>query len=99
MTDYLDPWSAIEKSSVREALENRLHREMPPMHALQDRSLRAVARRIDDDDVLFELDGGPEHAIVHLVYAKSIDPKFPYTTFFNSFEEFALAMRHDADGE
>ena len=90
---------AIEKMSVREALENRLRREIPAKHALQGRSFRALARRTDDDDVLFELDGGPEHAIVHLVYARSIDPEFPYTTFFDSFEGFASTMRRDADGE
>ena len=58
MTDLLEPWMAVD-AQRRQLLEAELARELPPDHLLANKPLRAVAVRIDRDDVLFEmLDGG-----------------------------------------
>ena len=57
-------------------------------HSLFGESHVALARRIDCDDVLFEVDGGPAVAVVHLSYAVESDPQWPATEMFTSLAEF-----------
>jgi hypothetical protein len=53
-------------------------------------SVKAIARRQDNDDVLFELTDG-RVAVVHLTWSASPSsfPDFPWTTLYASIEEFA----------
>lgn len=67
MTDLLEPWKTIENQR-RPTLEKELERELPLGHALAGKSVRAVAIRVDRDDVLFEVLGGG-YAVVHLTWA------------------------------
>ena len=53
--------------------------------------MRAVARRLDCDDVLFVSgDEPPVVAVVRLTYANrsELDPRWPGTTFFQSMEDW-----------
>ncbi len=81
------PWSALDgdaSSEERRALDAELRRELTTRHVLAARTARAVGRREDTDDVLFELDGGPEHAAVHLTWKgqHEDDPLWPATELY-----------------
>jgi len=66
-----------------------LHREMPAGHVLFGRSVLAVGRRQDCDDVLFYLgDTTPQFAVVHLTYARETRPEWPNTTLFDTLESW-----------
>ncbi|HEY1587617.1 MAG TPA: hypothetical protein VGH63_18090 [Polyangia bacterium] len=88
MNELLEPWSEVPELQ-RVALETELHRELSPDHILAGKSARAVARRFDRDDVLFEV-AGLGFAVVHLTYSKSREtsPKWPSTELFASFAEW-----------
>jgi len=50
-------------------MEAELRREMSKGHVLFGRSVAAIGRRVDNDDVLFYLgDVPPRFAVVHLTY-------------------------------
>ncbi|HWQ45987.1 MAG TPA: hypothetical protein VN376_03925 [Longilinea sp.] len=70
-------------------LESELRRELSPAHALFQVKALAIARRKDDDDVLFLL---PEHqpplAVVHLTWHREVKADWPFTTFYASIEDF-----------
>ncbi len=61
-------------------LELELARELPVGHALKGLIARAVARRLECDDVAFQLDDG-RLCVVHLTYAVERDPVWPHTRF------------------
>jgi hypothetical protein len=63
-----EPWDAVDtdKSS---GLEDELRRELSRGHPLHGRGVRAIARRYDQDDVLFALGDGEECAVVHLTWS------------------------------
>jgi len=88
----LEPWTRV--TSAKE-LEEELARELVPGHRLHGRrGLRAVARRSDGDEVLFE--GETLAAVVRLTWAKEVDPRWPATDIFPSVEEWATRrMRPD----
>lgn len=89
----LPPWAEVRDDLV---LAEELTREVPEGHVLFGRALRAVARRIDCDDVLFVGDGVV--AVVHLTWKRSreIDPRWPTTEVFASLDDFATGrMRRD----
>jgi len=65
--EWRDPWVPVSKDHAP-LLKGELSRELPAGHALYGRHARAIARRLDRDDVLFLLDGGPCVAVVHLTY-------------------------------
>lgn len=69
-----------------EPLARELAREMPPGHVLHGRRLRAVARRVDDDDVAFEVEGAGL-CVVHLTWRVETDPGWPWTTFVDALPE------------
>ena len=60
--EMLPPWRVIEGSpeiqNRADALSAELASEVPPKHVLYGLKVRAVATRIDRDDVLFEVEGG-----------------------------------------
>jgi hypothetical protein len=90
--ELLVPWEVFLDSSEKRAelLSAELASELCPGHALYGSRARAVAARIDRDDVLFELEGGDMPlAVVHLTWAKESDPRWPLTRFFASWEQWA----------
>jgi len=82
---WLEPWAPIEHPEEREALQAELHSELGASHPLFRLSVVALARRCDQDDVLFELSDS-RVAEVHLTWGckPERDPQFPRTTIFSS---------------
>ena len=85
--EWIEPWEAVEQPA--ESLNAELKKEVPPEHPLYGRSANAIGHRIDCDDVLFELSNGTL-AVVHLTWSGKQDqhPQFPWTTQFQSIDEF-----------
>ncbi len=85
-SQWLDPWIPVSSGG---ALERELSTELPPTPLLTGVSLRAIARRLDNDDVLFELTGHDKPlAVVHLSYRREADPQLPWTVLFDSWEDW-----------
>ncbi len=80
------PWWPV--SSEHEAgTVAELHREMCSGHPLFGRSVQAVGRRQDCDDVLFYLgETVPQFAVVHLTYARETRPEWPEMKLFDTLE-------------
>lgn len=95
--EWLEPWEPTGPG-----LENELAREVGEGHVLSGRLAVAVARRRDNDDVLFHLPEGPApFAVVHLTWTGSRErrPEWPWTELYRSVEEFAVRrMRPDHAG-
>ncbi len=87
-SDYVDPWACLSDDQERDRLDAELHREVGPGHVLFQSKVRALARRTDRDDVLFEVDDGPTVAVVHLTYAVESKPDWPATRLYASIQEF-----------
>ena len=67
----------------------RLESELPQQHILHGLKVRAVATRIDCDEVLFEIEGGQILlAVVHMTWRKETDPQWPGTTLFQSWDDW-----------
>ncbi len=81
--DLIEPWVLVDDPRP---LEHELARELRRDSALHGKKARAVARRIDCDDVLFLADG--QLAVVHLTWLGKTDPSpgWPYTTHFDDWE-------------
>jgi hypothetical protein len=86
---YLEPWVSV--SDEVDHLESELRREISPEHPLFKFKTRALARRVDCDDILFEIESHESpFAVVHLTFSGSRenDSHWPYTKFFQSFQEW-----------
>lgn len=82
---YLKPWHADDKG-----LTIQLHREINKKHILYGKSVKTIARRQDNDDVLFEVDNAEfKYAMVHLTWAQKMldDPKYPRTETYKDWHE------------
>src|SRR6266511_1897199 len=96
--EWREPWELVADGEQRRHLEAELRRELTPSHPLHGRTAKAVAHRIDQDDVLFLVD--EELAVVHLTYSSSVPecPPWPRTRRFSSPLEFVskcLTPDHD----
>ena len=89
--EILIPWRIITDAPEKkgELLTVELSSELSPKHVLYGLAARAVAARIDRDDVLFEIEGSDMPlAVVHLTWRKESDPPWPITRFFASWERW-----------
>jgi hypothetical protein len=59
---------------------------MPAGHALKSVKVRAVARRLDRDDVAFELVDG-RRCVVHLTWNVETDPRWPHSEVVSALPE------------
>src|ERR1700744_4248299 len=84
-----EPWRALEHERA-EAMDMQLQLELAPDHLLYGAEVKAVAKRIDKDDVLFELNGvGNLLAQVHLTWSKKpVTNPFPATKLFPGWDEW-----------
>lgn len=94
--EWQEPWKPIQPddSLVREA-----QKEFSKGHPLFGKNLKVIARRFDQDEVLFELvDDPPGVVVVHLTWSgKPEKAPFPKTHIYKSLEDFAEnRMAHDA---
>ena len=89
--EILQPWRTLSDSAITERFSAELSTELSPKHPLYALKVKAVANRIDRDDVLFEVDGGTAPlAVVHLTRRKEPDPDWPSTRLFASWERWVL---------
>ena len=82
----LEPWELTDAP-----LEDQLFRELDTSHPLYGIEAHAVARRSDNDDVLFEVIGAPHPlAVVHLTWGRIPDfpADYPVTQFYRSIEDW-----------
>lgn len=87
--EFLPPWMSIPEGGPR-TLADELKRELAPGHPLSGVTARAIARRKDNDDVLFELVSAEKPlAVVHLTWRKEDSPDWPYTTFYGGWDDWA----------
>ena len=85
---WLRPWQGLDNGA--EVFNWELAKELsgrPPLHG---RRARAIAKRIDSDDVLFATDGEKQLAVVHLTWSGTTvgDGRFPATNFYTDFQEW-----------
>lgn len=82
---YLKPWHPDKTD-----LTVQLHREISKKHILYNKPVRTIARRQDNDDVLFEVDNADfKYALVHLTWTQKTleDSKYPRTETYKSWQE------------
>jgi hypothetical protein len=96
MIDLLEPWQQVTAEQAWR-FESEVRRELSSGHILSGKALRAVARRQDCDDVLFEIDGGG-CAVVHLSWSSETNSKWPTTETYASLADWTLRrMKPDHD--
>jgi hypothetical protein len=97
--EWLEPWSAVVDDGTRADLEDELAKEVAPGHLLFKRPARALARRHDQDDVLYAVGNPSQLAVVHLSYATKPDnPPWPSTAVFKdvtAFIEGRMKLDHE----
>ena len=98
--EWLEPWSAVVDEGMRAKLESELAKEVGRGHVLFQRPTRALARRHNQDDVLYAVGSPSQLAVVHLSYAAKPDqPPWPSTTLFDNLMAFIEGrMKSDHDG-
>jgi hypothetical protein len=82
---FLQPWYPLSKTDTELILE--LNKELSRKHILVGKKANAIARRQDNDDVLFELlNDKNKFAVVHLTWTSKIEQgvKYPITQFFEN---------------
>lgn len=78
--EWLEPWSPIGETGV--TFYKELIHEINLNHPLYSICVRAIARREDCDDVLFELANSENKlAVVHLTWSKTKDFSGKYPKF------------------
>jgi hypothetical protein len=70
------------------ALEAEFRREVPRSHQLHGRNVRAVARRLDLDDVLYHSDDDYSMFLVHLTWRVERDLTWPWTVRYDNIHDF-----------
>ena len=97
-SDFVEPWVAV--GSERASLEEELRRELSPDNTLSGFNMRAIGRRVDCDDVLFEVcDAKADFklALVHLTWSGKVESSpWPITKLFADAEAFVNQMLLDA---
>ena len=98
LIDFVEPWVAV--GSERASLEEELRRELSPDNALSGFNVQAIGRRVDCDDVLFEVRDEKadfKMALVHLTWSgKAETIPWPISELFANAEAFIKHMMLDA---
>ena len=94
---WLAPWVWIDDDEDRRHAAEELKRELTEGHVLYGRRVLPVARRVDQDDVLFFLPDSPQAlAAVHLTYnGPELDPRWPETELYDSIGKWETRMNED----
>ena len=82
---FLKPWHRDDTD-----LTGQLRREINNKHTLYGKPVKTIARRQDNDDVLFEVDDSNfKYAMVHLTWAQTTldDTKYPRTETYKSWQD------------
>lgn len=84
---FLEPWIMNESQELVRELEKEVNRS----HILFGINLRTVARRIDQDDVLYQIVNDPgKYVEVHLTWAKNESELWPRAKIYNTFDEWII---------
>ncbi len=87
LEQWLVPWMPIGEGGA--VFEKELRREVSRRHPLYRRAAAAIGRRVDNDDVLFEVEDGTRRcAVVHLTWRRERSAEWPWTTFFDDLESW-----------
>lgn len=81
----LPPWHFADTE-----LSNQLEREINPNHILYNKNVKTIARRQDNDDVLFEvLNADFKYAKVHLTWSQEVlaDSEYPSTKTYKDLKD------------
>jgi hypothetical protein len=78
-----EPWYWTEQD-----LTDQLEREIGKTHVLHGKTTKTLARRQDNDDVLFLVDN-EKFAVVHLTWAsqRQTDNRWPTTQLFDNWDD------------
>lgn len=86
--EWLVPWQSIDREDERAGLLAELQREIDAAHPLWGLAAMAVARRQDNDDVVFALCDG-RMAVVHLTWIGTQDRlPWPATEIYATADAF-----------
>jgi hypothetical protein len=86
---WLEPWEPLNDSG--EGFVNELRKELASRHVLFDVPVRAIARHVGCDDVLFATaDPANPLVVVHLTWASPTEsePQWPYTTLYKNWQDW-----------
>ena len=78
--NWLEPWDSLTVES--NYFEKELYREVSEQHILFNKTVTALGRRYDCDDVLFEIHNSVfNFAVVHLTYSsrREEEQRYPRT--------------------
>ena len=88
LNNLKDPWRRPDSENCS-ALEKELQKELTKEHILFGLKAKCIARRGDNDDVLFMIDSDKFlYAVVHLTWASEFNSDFPVTEVFNDFNHW-----------
>lgn len=98
LIDFVEPWVAI--GSERASFEEELSRELSSDNTLVGFKVQVIGRRVDCDDILFEVydeKASFKLALVHLTWSGKVEPSpWPVIKLFADAEEFISQMRLEA---
>ena len=96
--DFLEPWVAVGSEGA--SFEEELRRELAADNVLSNFNMQAIGRRVDCDDVLFEVRDEKANfklALVHLTWSGKVESSpWPITKLFADAEAFVNQMLLDA---
>ncbi len=83
--EFLEPWQKTDQK----IFEEELKKEISSKHILFGKKITIIARRLDQDECLFEIDND-RFAQVHLTWKGKVETKntWPRTSIFNSLREW-----------
>ena len=75
-------WQHLSAEEAR-AIEAELEREVGKEHVLYQAKVKAIARRVDQDDFLFLAESSEYRLyVVHLTWCQETNPALPHTTHY-----------------
>jgi ubiquinone/menaquinone biosynthesis C-methylase UbiE len=97
--DFLEPWKPISNSEKARRFDTELSKEVSSGHILYGINSQAVAYRVDNDDILFDVDVESfQYAVVHLTWSGREEATgFPHTTLYtdlNDWEDNCMKKDH-----
>jgi hypothetical protein len=92
--ELIYPWAKV---NAGEGFEQELRKEVCPGHVLYRTKIKAIARRTDNDDVLFMLVEKVSYAQVHLTWTgkREKDRRWPHAELFGTWDEWLRRMAED----
>jgi hypothetical protein len=96
MTMLSERWAHVHGSHAAAPLEAELVREVAKGHCLSGLSVRAIAVRKLQKEVIFWLPAKHRWAWVHLTWTKDISPMYPRTEIVATWEEVVRVLRNAA---